>query len=164
MEDKKNIQLAPMKLTYILLIAIIKQLTFGDFTGMPDPVLVQQGITGQLCDQWTLNDSTNDGRVYFTLSWDIVHEKSWVTNHDPRLLDHEQCHQNISLLWYNKFEKILYQYQGCSERQKKKVVDLFNYYWKESRNLQKLFDKESKHGANQVIENIYEHRIERDLK
>lgn len=153
-----------MKLTYILLMLFIKQLTFGDFTGVPDPVLVRQGITGSLCDQWALNDSTDEGKVYFTLSWEVVHERSWVINNDPRLLDHEQCHANISILWYRKFEKILSQYQGCPERQKKKVVDLFNHYWKESRKLQILFDRDTHHGLYSIPEKIWERKVERDLR
>jgi len=154
-----------MNILAILLALTIpyRVITWEDFKGVPNPQDVKNGITGQLMDRWTLTDSTDDGKVYFTLNWEIVQERSWVTNDDPRLLAHEQCHADISMLWYRKFEKVLCQYQGCPERQKKKVIALFNYYWKESRGLQVLFDRDSRHGANAVVEKIYEHKIARDL-
>lgn len=140
-----------------------KILTWEDFKGTVDISEQVNGYSARTTTEWTLTKSIGDAGVYFVVSCRFVPEESWTITTDKRALDHEQTHLYISELNCEKFSKLLFKYQGCSEKQSEKVSKLFNYWWKESENLQKLYDKETQHGLSKSMQKTWEEMIWKDL-
>lgn len=152
-----------MKL-YLILIAIIKQLTWCDFNAQPDKALVRQGIVARTYTFWTITDSTVDGRTWYNIDCQFDPENSWTITDSENTLRHEQTHYLISVLWFQKMRERIYQYQGSQERYSKQVHKIYDYCWKECKGLQELFDRDTRNGQNYAVEKIWEYNIRIDVK
>ena len=97
-----------------------KVLTWEDFKGTAQRSDLDGKLIAGTCTGWTMTDSIDDGRVYFTLRCDFIPEKSWTLTNDSAILVHEQTHLYISILNSEKFRKILNQHQGTNERTNRK--------------------------------------------
>lgn len=148
----------------ILLMLFIKQLTWGDYTGKPSQEMIGQGVIARTSTFWAITDSTVDGRTWYNLDYQFDPENSWTITDSENTLRHEQTHYLISLLWFQKMQERIYQYQGRQEKYSKQVHKIYDYCWKECRGLQKLFDRDTRHGQNYTVEKIWEQAIRRDVK
>lgn len=140
------------------------KLGIEDFKGIMRSDELAKGITGATYTEWSLADSSTDGKVYFTLSCRFVPESSWLSNSSQELIEHENLHWAISFMRCKQFAKILSKYQGIGEKDKQKVINIFNHYWQESEKLQRLYDKECQHGNNRTLQIIWGKNIYRDIK
>jgi len=141
-----------------------KQLTWDFYKGVPDSAQIARGYSANTGYEWNMEVETDEkGKMHFDVSCQLVPEKCWTTTNDERTLSHENVHWRICQLWCNKLRERLKQFEGQPESQYKKAKKLYDYCWKEERGLQTLFDRDTRHGLNAVVEKIWEHRIERDL-
>lgn len=157
-----------MKLLSLIVLLFIhpygKALEWSDFRGRPKAELVATGVTAALSTQWSMENSEQDRRVTFVVYFRILFDSSWTTTDNLNVLRHEQGHADISHMNYVRFLKSISKYQGCKESKKDYVISLFNKAWKESENLQKLYDKETKHGANKTTQRLWELNIDKEIK
>lgn len=153
-----------MKLTCILLLAIVKQLSWGDFSGQPDKTLVSQGIVARTYTFWTITDSTVDGRTWYNIDCQFDKDNSWTVTDSENILRHEQTHYLISVLWFKKMRERIKPYQGLGEKYSKRVHEIYEHCWKECHDMQEIFDRDTKNSQNYVVEKIWEQNIRRGVK
>ncbi len=140
------------------------RLEWSDFKGTPDCKKVKNGMTGYTCTEWILGDSSIDSKTYYTLTCRVVPEKSWITNRNPELLEHERLHWAISIMNYRRFEYWLNKHQGSAESDKKQIINEFNKHWRLSQRLQGIYDRDTNHGLNRVTQGIWDRNIHKTLE
>jgi hypothetical protein len=139
-----------------------KILTWDDYKGPVDSVLLAKGYVAHTETAWTLHDVRSSESIAFATEFAFLPDQSWTTTDANCVLDHEKVHYAISLLWYRKMQKRMEQYQNTPVANYEKMLKTFSHCWKEERKLQALFDRESRNGRVREIEKIWERNLAKD--
>jgi hypothetical protein len=144
----------------LLFISLYAQpLTWADYKATPDKNSVLMGKVAFTVTEWTIDETVDNGRVYFNISQRFVPESSWTITNSESVLRHEQVHFLISKLWLDKCIKKISKYNGTSEKNRTRAYITYNHCWKEYRLLQALFDKETDEGTRPNMERKWEEQI-----
>lgn len=136
-----------------------RKLDWSDFKG---PVV--NSSAAETTTQLQLDWVETDGKYTFKVTaWFLPYE-SFTTTDRPDVLRHEQGHVDLAQIKAIQCMKALVSYQGCNERRKSKVESIYAHYVKSLNELQVLYDKETKHSQNSVIQKRWESNIEQGLK
>lgn len=135
-------------------------LRWEDFKGAPDPILVAKGFSASTATSWTMDsDEDSNGNLKYVIRCNLLPEQSWVNTDCKDVLLHETTHYNISRIWAKKCQQRLGKLKNPTNES---VLKIFNHCWKECTGLHALFDRETQHGKNRIIERIWEKNISYD--
>lgn len=149
----------------LLFISLYAQpLTWADYKGLPDKSSVLMGKVAFTVTEWTIEETVDSGKIYFNLSHSFVSDASWTITNSESVLRHEKVHYLISQLWLNKCMQKITKYNGTSEKNRIRAYQIYNHCWKEYRQLQILFDKETAEGTRPNMERQWEIQIIDSIK
>ena len=136
-------------------------LTWNDFRGKPNlsspyKALTESGIKIEI-------KSTGDNadiilQTYFDKT------QSWVKeNINPNLLMHEQVHFNIVEVWARKFRQRLKGKTFSVKTFQQELNNMHRDIFKESKNMQAEYDKETEHSINTLAQEKWNKKITNEL-
>lgn len=140
-----------------------RELTWKDYTGTPDSLALVKGYAAETSTNWSMEVTTENGRCYFKVTCRFVPEKSWSITQNAQALIHENMHYRISQIFAKRLQLRLDKLQGISESKQHIADKIFDEYWRRSRILQAVFDKETAHSRNTYMELQWEQQIKRQL-
>ena len=129
------------------------ELQWNDFLGEPDFSVFAYANTAYKIDFYpneVLVDVNNDIVNYQNLNViaNFYKKHSWSISNDQGLLRHERLHFDIAELFARKIRKRFFELKSTSEKNYDVYFSEYQKLWAELRTFQKLYDKETKHGAN----------------
>lgn len=136
-----------------------RKLTWNDFKG---PIV--NSSTAETTTQLQLDWVVADGKYTFKVTaWFLPYESFTITDRLD-VLRHEQGHMDLAQTKALQCMKALVPYKWCSESRKRKAEAIYAHYVKSLNELQALYDKETKHSQNVVIQKKWEANIKEGLR
>lgn len=152
-----------MKPLFILLTLFIhpygRELQWKDFQGCPGPDPKILALTS-----WRIQFSWDeqDGKAAYIVSPQFVSELSYTRTADSAVLVHENYHYHLVQLFAIKIRHALQSYQNKSYS--KIPEKIYDSLCASLRKIQELYDKETDHSNNKVLQAIWESRIDHEIK
>lgn len=135
-----------------------KELTWDDFKGTP-----MAGNAALTTTYMDIETTDSLGRLWFKVTARFSPEESWTRTSNQEILEHERLHWAITRLVSLECQRALNKYQGREDRMAAKADAIYQRYSRKLTNLQQLYDKETKHSINIVVQKIWEKNILYDL-
>ncbi|MFN6946454.1 MAG: hypothetical protein ACK4ND_16015 [Cytophagaceae bacterium] len=113
------------------------------------------------CSDINVKSYKKGDRIFYNVSSSFMKEVSWTKSKSEALLAHEQLHFDITELYGRKMRKALSEPQrNLTKQEFKAIIDpVFDEWGK----MEKLYDKETRHGLNKVKQKEWEQMVERKL-
>lgn len=149
----------------------VKPLSWNNYTVYDTIVKRKVGtvnITGKAGTTTTINDffKCNGDTFYYNVRNIMSVKRSWVlkeAKNDSALLRHEQIHFDITELYARKIRKLLAEYiNPCGKE--KEIKAAINVLKQEQINENNLYDIESVHSTNKIMQKKWDEKIKKELK
>lgn len=136
-----------------------RTLIWSDFKG---PVTSSSAAvtTTQLQFDW---EETDGKYIFKVTAWFLPYESFSVTT-IPEVLFHENLHFAITRLKALQCMRALQPYQGCNGTKRKKAEAIYAHYVYSLNQLQQLYDRETNHSLNLVVQGLWEKNIKSQIK
>ena len=144
------------------------KLTWADFLGIEDENVFGYAMTSykiEVIPSEVMVDENDKIQNYETLNVvaNFYKYHSWSIKSDIELLNHEQLHFDIAEIFARKMRKCFQELQISKESKFSLYIECYNLLWKESREYQKLYDSETRHGLEKEINKQWSIKIKEEL-
>lgn len=152
----------PMKsliLIYSLILGILpkevpyRTLCWDDFRGP-----ITKSVAAEIVTELELTWEETNGKYTFSVSAYFLPDSSFTTTDRQEILDHENLHFSIAVLKAHQCNQALSKCNNLKEAYK-----IYNHYVDSLEKLQELYDMESAHSINAIVQKKWEENIKNDL-
>jgi hypothetical protein len=145
-----------------------RKLQWTDFKGHVDPNKFGSAMTSHKIEIKPTNVMVDEndniqGYQKMTVEAQFFMNKSWTATSSQHILSHEQLHFDIAELYARKIRQRFEEFKTNGIASFSKYQECYNLFWKESRNVQKRYDEETKHGQNKLKNKNWAIKIARQL-
>ncbi len=144
-----------------------EKLEWSDFRGGPDPDSPYSASTySGISYRYTAKTAIKKVHVTFEVACYFIPDKSWVKEgfeSDKKLLAHEQLHFDITELFARKLHQKL-KNTRFTKNHHKQIKTIYNTILNKRKLMQELYDAETNHSDNEVLQKKWEIKIAKLLK